>query len=287
VWNNSYLATLNGRAYVGTTTQYGVDVYKLYSDGPIGSSWNKAKCTQPALLAAITADGAAPCFDGNLSYQIDTGTTNTLTTAVPSATTDFGTSYFRTALTVAGAANNGMGLFFGAGVATVGGNWLSFASNTPIFQASWRIQYPNATSGRYYIGFTNVNMVSNTFETVPTRGAWFEASSTQANLRAVCANDSGVTYASTNVASTSVITGTTPGAFRHLMIIATSTNVMFLSRPTLRSNWVVEANCTTNVSRENILVPGIHTGWTTAPTLNNLGFHSFNYELNWTHPPSL
>lgn len=109
---------------------------------------------------------------------------------------------------------NGVGLFVNNGGA---GTWIP-ATSTPIMETVVRIDQPqNATSTKFFFGFSNLTPSGTTFETDPTLGCWFSASSSKANWQAECRTSMAAnTTVDTGIASSTSITST--GNFMRLRL---------------------------------------------------------------------
>ena len=126
-------------------------------------------------------------------------------------------SRYVTLRTWATTTNNGAGLFFTPTAS------LSSASNTPIYESRVRIDPITATNTiAHYVGFTSTSPVGTTFETVPTTGCYFTASSTRPNWYFVGRSNSGAqTIMDTGIASSTSVTAR--GSF-HLLRIELTTD---------------------------------------------------------------
>jgi len=220
----------------------------------INGWWNQRDfqqfCDNPVGATAIAADGIAPC--GGFSFMEDgTGTLTASTTPAASGGQAFG------AITTA-AANDGAGVFLNSTSA----GFLTLSTSTPSMEVYARIgnsQTASTTaSGNtgYVIGFTNLATAGTAYETAPTAGAFFQATSTN-NWQAITRTASASTQTDTGVSSTTALTGS--GNFRHFKIVADVDGVDFYIRTTESGPLNKVARHTTNLPTV-VLNAGVHMG---------------------------
>lgn len=218
-------------------------------------SWLNNGCDMPVGNVAVSADGLIGC-DGYSFMEDNTGTLTGLAGA------GFGYAQLSTAT-----ANDGAGVFLN-GVST---GWIRFASSTPVMEVNARISnIERATStSRLYIGFFNINTAGTTFETPPTQGCYFTASSTipTGNWVAMChtaAAGANQTIVDTGIASSTVITGT--GGFRKFRIEADNAGTRFFIKLTEAGALTQVAYITTNVPTTTAMASGIYQARTAVGT---------------------
>ena len=226
---------------------------QLYIQGWYDQSDSQAFCDSPVGATAISADGVAGC--GGFFFNEDG--TGTLTALSP---TNGGYTYGQLSTT---AANDGAGVFLNAASAGA----FSIATSSPIFAADARIASVQlaTTSHNFYIGFTNLATAGTAYETRPTQGCYFTASSTEANWKAVSQNSSAnITITDTGVASSSVTTGT--GAWRRFKIATDSNGCNFYMQTSQSADLAMVARHTTNLPT-SVLNAGVYM----ADTLSGAG----------------
>lgn len=180
-----------------------------------------------------TGDDAEACLPGEYAFQEDTG-------AWFNGNVVSGGLIFRQICTTSAsactpstslvAANSGSGLFIPGSSSSETGALIEIATSTPVMETVARITYPqNASSSKYYIGFTNVNTGGAAFETEPTAGCYFTASSTAgANWKAICKDANGGSneqIVDTGFASSTSVT--TTGGFYKFRIEADNNRAKF------------------------------------------------------------
>lgn len=227
--------------------------------------WNNIQCDKDG-SAGLSGDTSNVC--GSFQLQEDTAGTWASTA---SASTGYG---YNSIQVDTGNANSGMG-FFGAG-SSGGTAFMSGATSTPVMEISARIQTPaaNLPGSFYIIGFSNLGITGTTFETEPTVGCYFMASSTP-NWQAMCRTSATVaTQVDTGVASSTSVTAT--GGWRRFRIEMDNDNARFFIQQTESSNLNVVADISTTYPSTTGLHPGAHaatvTSLTTAMNLNIMHF---------------
>lgn len=124
------------------------------------------------------------------------------------------------------------------------------ATNTPMMETSARIQSNgNATSTVVRIGFTSATGVSADYSAEPTAGCYFTASSTQANIKAVCKDGSTISIADTGTASNTAL------FIRYRVEMETGKATFFMATST--GKWTNVANLTTGVPLTTSLNPKV------------------------------
>jgi hypothetical protein len=208
-------------------------------------SWNQVDCSSLVGATQIAADGLTGC-DGFAFYEDNTSTLTS--TAVG------GIIYGRLSTS---ANTDGAGVFLNS--PTAGG--LIIATSTPIIEVTARLHtvQNQGTTTETFIGFTNVASAGTTYETRPTIGCWFTASSTEANWRAICQTGTGaITNVNTGIASSTVATG---DGFPYRFLIQTGTSsVQFFMQTTEAGALTQVANIVTNVPNTTALNAGVHFG---------------------------
>lgn len=244
------------RVFIGGLMSYAQLAFnfaQLYIQGWYDQSDSQAFCDSPVGATAISADGVAGC--GGFFFNEDG--TGTLTALSP---TNGGYTYGQLSTT---AANDGAGVFLNAASAGA----FSIATSTPIFAADARIASVQlaTTSHNFYIGFTNLATAGTTYETRPTQGCYFTASSTEANWKAVSQNSAAnITITDTGVASSSVITGT--GEWRRFYVAADANGCSFFLQTSQSTDLAMVAKHTTNLPT-SVLNAGVYM----ADTLSGAG----------------
>lgn len=258
--NNSALAlpdTSGVRAIIGgllSQAQLAFNFTQLYIQGWWDQADSQAFCDVPVGPIALSADGANGYCNG---YSFMEDGTGTLTSFSP---TNAGYTYGALS---SNAANDGAGIFLNA--ASAGG--LTIATSTPIFAADARIEAVQlaTTSHAFYIGFTNVAIAGTAFETAPTQGCYFTASSSQANWIAVSRNSAAnITQTNTGIASSTVTTGT--GGWRRFYVVADASRCLFFLQNG-QSNDLVKVAEHTN----NLPTSALNAGVYMADTLAGVG----------------
>lgn len=226
--------------------------------------WNQVDCSIIVGGTAIAADGMTGC-DGFSFYE---DSTVTLT-----STANGGAIYGRLSSSVTA---DGGGVFLNAPAA--GG--LIFATSTPIFEATARIHtvQNQGTTTQTFIGFSNISTTGTTFETAPTAGCFFTASTTQANWRAICRTSmSNQTNVDTGIASTTVTTG--QGIPYRFLIEADADGARFYIQSSEAGNLTEVANITTNVPTTTAMNAGIHFG--RAQGVTAVGVDIYDMNIGW------
>lgn len=223
-----------------------------------------------AQMVALSADGVVTGCSGYYFAEDGTGTT-----AIGSVTGG-GASYTR----VAAAVNaDGAGIFLAGSTGT---GWMTLGTSTPTLEVNYRIRNTNSTTTRYYIGFTNLNIAGTTYETEPTVGCYFTASSTVANWHAICRTAAAtLTMVDTGIASTSVIAGTsgTGYQFYNFRIEADDTGADFYIKTSESGILNKVARITTTYPNNTLLNAGIHYGIQSINTSS--GFDYFRLRTWW------
>lgn len=266
---NLPLEDVGVRVGIGTNNYYGYGglLDHLNVQGRINSTWMNTTC-QAVQMPALTADGhftACP----NFYFAEDNA-------AATSLVNSSGMSYTRVS-TVGATDNDGAGVF-----ATGAFNgWLTLASSTPVFEVNYRIRNSNATTSQYFVGFVNIGVSGALYESAPSNGCYFTASSTQANWIAVCrvTGAANITMVDTGIASTSVTAGTagTGYQFRRMRIIADDTSARFFIQENNTANLVKVAEISTNYPTNTLLNAGMYFGNITGNT--DAGFDFFNIKF--------
>lgn len=252
---------------------YGGLLDQLVVNGRINTQgWLDMKCDNPHTVAAISADGIVPPCPNFVFYEDNTGTHTSAGT--------YGYASARVTASTAAINNDGAGVF----VNNVTGTSYTLASSTPVMEINARIRNSNATTSQYYIGFTNLSYAGTAFETEPTSGCYFTASSTTANWRAICRTAAGagnMTMVDTGIASTSVTNGTsgTGYQFRKFRIEADSTRAKFYIKASGTGNLVKVAEISTTYPSGVIvnMGPGIFYGIVSNNTSSGFDYFRFRY----------
>lgn len=251
--------------------------------------WHFIEC---AGGSAGTLSAAAVSVCGPYSFQIDTAggfsafsyASNNNLTGLSQVQLCTGSSPCPVANYAGGSANAGSGLFY----PNTGNNaFLSGATSTPVFETAARIQFvQNATStANFRIGFFGGFSPSGAaFETEPTGGCYFNASSTSptGNWYAVCrTSSSAATYVDTGFASSTVITGT--GGYYRFRIQMDSTGASFYMASSTATLTQV-ARITTTYDSTIGTVSGIYISQVTAALARAM---QINYIKLWFYQPVL
>jgi hypothetical protein len=140
----------------------------------------------------------------------------------------------------------------------------------------------NATTSAY-IGFTNLNPNGTTFETAPTIGCYFIASSTKSNWQALCSTSATVlTIVDTGFASTTNPVSVTSPFYRFRIELDNTTANFYIQASTTGEMKQV-ARITTTYPNTTQLNPGIHLGRVgTAGTNSAINF--FDLRVWWRTP---
>lgn len=227
--------------------------------------WLQAWCDSPVGGNGLNGDAAT---DGTMAcgpFNFFEDGTDTLT-----AVAGNGYTYGRLTTFVV---NDGSGVFLSGPSA----GFLTAPTSTPVLEATARIgDAQNASTTNYFIGFSNLATAGTAFESPPTVGCFFTASSTQANWRAVCRTALATgTYQDTGISSSTVFTGN--GSFRRFRIEMDATKAYFyIQEPNgnLQKTNEITHNLTTQV-----LNAGVHYGQTTlTPTAK---FDFFRLRVWW------
>lgn len=260
------LNDLGVRVGVGIYNYFGIGglLDQFVVQGRINTAgWLSAICDEPIGHVQIISDGAIGC--AGFSFAEDS-------TATLTALTTGGQLYGELSTT---AANDGAGIFANSNAST---GWLISATSTPVMEVEARINtVQNATTTSFYIGYFNVNDAGSTFETLPTSGCYFTASSTQADWRAVCRSASVETNVDTGIASSTVLTGT--GGFRLFRIEMDNAGARFYMKANQATNLVKVATIATNVPTTVALNAGAYYARTQGTAAVN--FDLFHIRLWW------
>ncbi len=216
--------------------------------------WVLADCSAMFLAAnAVASDAANAC--GQWAFGEDTngswGSDSTANGVL------FGTLSVATALT-----NDGAGLFFGNGLSA---GSLSIATSTPVIEAIARINNAEATTTTFVVGFANRGLTSSTYETEPSAGCFFLATSSTPNWLAVCRTAlTTSTQVNTGFASSTTLTGN--GNFYRFRVEADNNHARFFIGSSTAPLRVV-ADISTNYPSTNALAGQISFGRTAATLL--------------------
>lgn len=246
-----------GRVSVNTSSYYANSelLDSMVINGAVNTmDWKIIDCAPS--WSMLTADLNIACADSNfwIFYEDGTAQQTPFTGPVgnPGAKIE----------STAGTANDGGGVFGGAGVA-----WLTFTKNTPILEAQMAIN-GQATGTLFYLGFTNLNNAASSFEVAPTQGCYFTASTSKANWQAICSTSaSAMTIVDTGVASSTVVNGRgTPMRFR----LQSNGSVTSFYIGTTTSNFVNVANISSNIPASTTrLMPSMYMSWIAAAAASN------------------
>lgn len=232
------------RVVVGRTghTGYPGPLDQLEVDGRISTGyWAQYNCQGGSMISnSLAVDTNNLC--GGWSFQED-GTATVIGSA-SSGQQDI-------QLAIGDTTNNGAGLFVGSAP-------ILFASTTPVMEVVGRTNNANgASSTAVYIGFTNVNSAGTSFETPPTIGCYFTASSTTMNWQALCRSSAAaVTQIDTGVASS---TGTS-GLSRYVRFRLEMDNVstrFYIGDRVISFRKIAEIT-TNRPAVTNVLIPGVY-----------------------------
>lgn len=226
--------------------------------------WNQVDCSSVVGAVAIIADGLTGC-DGFAFYEDNTATLT--------STADGGNIYGRLSTS---AANDGAGIFLNA--PTAGGLFL--ATSTPVFEATVRIHsvQNQGTTTQTFIGFSNIASAGTTYETAPTAGCFFTASTTIANWRAICRTSLGAqTNVDTGIASTTVTTGN--GVPYRFMIEADTTGAKFYIQSSEAGSLNQVAHIVTTVPTTTAMNAGVHFGRVSGVTA--VGVDVYDMNIGW------
>jgi len=176
---------------------YGGTLDQFYLNGRMNTGdWNMLECTGGwGLITGPTSDSSNVC--PGWQFQIDSAGQF----AGPAGSTP--ADHYTTIVVPAATTNGGAGLFVGR----TGLSFSRLATTTPRFEAVATIfaqgaSFNSATSSAY-IGFINTLPEATTFETAPTAGCYFTASSTISDWQAVCSTSaSAMTIVPTGLSST-------------------------------------------------------------------------------------
>lgn len=229
--------------------------------------WNQVDCSSVVGAIAISADALTGC-DG-FTFMEDG-------TATLTSTANGGSVYGRMSTS---AVNDGAGVFLNAPTA----GFLLFATSTPIFEATVRINAVQnyATTTQAFIGFSNIASAGTTYETAPTAGCYFTASSTQNNWQAMCRTSAAAnTIVDTGIASTTVTTGdSVPYTF---LIEADNDGAKFFIRQSEANTLNQVAYITTNVPTSTAMNAGVHLGRISGVLA--IGLDIYNMNVAWRNP---
>jgi hypothetical protein len=251
----------DGYNKMGTSTSPGA----LTVNGMImQEGWNQIDCSSIVGAIQISADGLTGC-DGFTFMEDGAGTLTS--TAVG------GIIYGR--LSTA-AINDGAGVFLNAPT----GGGLIIATSTPVLEVTARLHtvQNQGTTTETFIGFTNIASAGTTYETRPTIGCFFTASSTQANWRAICQTGTGaITNVDTGIASSTVATG--DGVPYHFLIQTGTSSARFFIQQIESGALTQVANITTNVPNTVALNAGVHYGRISNATA--VGVDVYDMNIGW------
>lgn len=234
-----FLPESMGHLLVGTSTQFGMlnGLDQLFVNGRLNYSDLQSFCDNPlgSQPAQVTADSIFGC-DG---WFFAEDTIGTLTQGSGSGYTFGRLDTINT--------NDGAGVFMN-GDATNG--WLTLGTSTPVMEVNARlvtVQGSQAAQQRHYIGFSNLAVSGTAWETAPSAGCYFTASSTTANWMAMCSTNgtTAQTIVNTGVASSTVLVGT--GGFYTFRIEASQTEVRFYIKSSQAGTLSKVATITTNI----------------------------------------
>lgn len=262
--DNGVRVIIGGRSVYGNNQ--GAPLDHLTVQGRINTEgWNYASCDKSSNTGVASATSHV-C--GSLLYFEDT--TDTTSPSLQSVgNTTAGYAYERLVMAV-GAANSGNGLWMGG--ANGNAHWMLYGTTTPVMEVSARINPTTSTTTNYYIGFTNVNYNGSAYETGPTSGCYFTASSTTANWQAVCEAASTLTQVDTGVASSTSVTAL--GGWYRFRIEADSNNARFWMQTTDAGAMTVVADITTNLPTVGT-TPGVFVSYGTGGAANNFDLMRF------------
>jgi hypothetical protein len=134
------------------------------------------------------------------------------------------------------------------------------ATNTPIMETSARIQTNgNATSTLVIIGFTSATGVSADYAAAPTAGCYFTASTTQANIIAVCKDGATISMTDTGTASN------TAQFIRYRVEMESGKGTFFMATST--GKWTNVANLVTGIPLTTSLNPQVTIAGVSAGTI--------------------
>jgi hypothetical protein len=248
------------RMLVGTSTTYqgGMMLDQMFLEGRINTGeWSQVIC-DATMGPTITQNSDLVSACGNWSFQEDNN--SSLFNASP--VNGYPTIQLNNGGTTAA---DGAGLF-ATGLA------MTMQAVTPVLETVGRIGQPMSTSTYYAIGFTNINPQGTTFETAPTAGCYFIASSTEANWKAVC----GTTAANSTIVDTGFASTTSQSQgsneFNRFRIEADNTHARFyMASPSLPMRLVADIStnypASTNIGagvffgRTGAISGSIGTGW--------------------------
>lgn len=226
--------------------------------------WNQVDCSSLVGATQISADGLTGC-DGFAFYEDGTGTLT--------STANGGMVYGRLGTS---ATADGAGVFLNAPT----NGFLIMATSTPVFEATARIHsvQNQGTTTQTFIGFTNIATAGTTYETAPTAGCFFTASTTQANWRAICRTSlAAQTNVDTGIASSTVTTG--DGVPYRFMIEADTTGAKFYMQTIEAGNLNQVASITTNVPTTTAMNAGVHFG--RAQGVTSIGVDVYDMNVGW------
>lgn len=264
----------NGKATSDSGVRVGVGLYDYEGYGGLldqftvngrinTQGWLETKCDTQQ-FTSLSADGQTSCH-GLYFAEDGTGT----------ATGSSGSGYGYTRIAAA-INNDGAGVFLST-------SHVVLSTSTPVMEVNYRIRNSTATTSQFFIGFHNRDFTSTAFETEPTIGCYFTASSTTANWRAICRTASGganMTMVDTGIASTSsnAVNGT-GYQFRKFRIQADSTKAEFFIKENESSGLKKVAQISTTYPANTSLNAGIHYGIVSINTSS--GFDYFRLRYWW------
>ncbi len=263
------------RFTIGTTQTYDYPglLDQMTVNGRINTlDWRFAECRGHTAAGIISADQSSAC--GDFGYQIDTagediaqggiGSGGLMFDRICTTSTSAGSDCTGAAL-----AGRGSGFFFPN---ETNGSFIP-ATSTPVFEAVARLVRPEAaTSSSFYIGFENIDATGVAFETEPTQGCYFNASSTAdvGDWYAVCRTSSALsTYVDTGFASSTVLVGT--GTFIRFRIEEDNNSARFYMGSNTASMRIV-ANISTTYPNTKATLAGVYLanvgGMTVTPEMD-------------------
>lgn len=227
-------------------------------------NWAQVDCSRLSGAVSVAADGFTSC-DGFMFYEDGTATLNA-----------GGSNGVAWDSIVSAASNDGAGVF----VSAPSGGFLTMATNTPVMEATVALNNTTVwgTTTRAYIGFTNISAGGSTYETAPTAGCYFTASTSIANWYAVCQTSATAqTRVDTGIASTTSTTTNPPP--RRFLIEAGKDGVSFFMQTSESNSLSNVANIATNVPTTTSLNAGIHFG--KSVNTNSVGLDIYDINVGW------
>lgn len=248
---NANISSPNGaRVTVGGFE--GLDTLNV--EGTIGTpGWIQVLCAYYG-GASLSSDTTATCTNGQRTDFKEDGVATLL------GVTSNGVTYTR--LNTAGA-NDGAGIFIEGYLPLNATAVLHIASSTPKMEVSART-FNSGGAGLTVIGFSNLNTVGSTFETEPTEGCYFIASTTLPTWLATCGTSATAkTIQDTQVATSTDIGGSTPRTMR-FRVETSASLVQFYIKTSESTGWKLVGRITENIPSTTALFAGVHIGTTDA-----------------------